>query len=135
MFRRLESLYDSIAKARSAAPGTGDDFDGGAPATAVRDFAEPVRQLYRHCPQCGSQMARRRYRLSAVVLDECLGHGVWFDKGEIQSVTAFLERGGLDRARQDEARRAAEERLSSRAPGEDASARAFAYLMGARRRP
>jgi len=53
-------------------------------------------QPYRRCPQCGQQMARRAYqRISRVIVDICLGHGVWFDANEFQCVLRFLEKGGL----------------------------------------
>lgn len=73
---------------------------------------EPVR--YRPCPACQQRMNRVNYaRRSGVVLDVCKAHGLWFDRDELRRVLAFIEGGGLDRAREreleelKEARRAA----------------------------
>jgi Zn-finger nucleic acid-binding protein len=67
----------------------------------IRTGLEDNKVVYRECPKCQNQMARRRYqRVSGVVVDECLGHGVWFDAGELMNVVAFLEAGGLEAARQ-----------------------------------
>jgi Zn-finger nucleic acid-binding protein len=57
-------------------------------------------QLYRRCPQCNQQMARQMYRrISGVIVDSCLGHGVWFDANEMQAVLRFLGQGGLEASR------------------------------------
>lgn len=73
---------------------------------------EPVR--YRPCPACGQRMNRVNYaKRSGVILDVCRAHGLWFDQDELHRVLAFIEKGGLDRAREreledlKEARRAA----------------------------
>ncbi len=39
-------------------------------------------------------------RMSGVIVDVCKDHGVWFDVGEINAVVEFVEKGGLERARQ-----------------------------------
>jgi Zn-finger nucleic acid-binding protein len=58
----------------------------------------PVR--YRSCPHCGASMLRRNFeRISGVVLDECPGHGTFFDPGELQDVIGFVRTGGLVLAR------------------------------------
>ncbi len=72
---------------------------------------EPSRPLYRKCPQCQRQMARRRYQhVSRVVVDACVGHGVWLDRNELEHVLAFLESGGLAKAREHLSEREREER-------------------------
>jgi Zn-finger nucleic acid-binding protein len=73
---------------------------------------EPVR--YRPCPACQQRMNRVNYaKRSGVILDVCRAHGLWFDRDELHQVLTFIEKGGLDRAREreledlKEARRAA----------------------------
>ena len=59
---------------------------------------EPV--TYRPCPHCRELMNRRNFgRYSGVVVDVCERHGTWFDAGELSRVLAFVESGGLARAR------------------------------------
>jgi Zn-finger nucleic acid-binding protein len=59
---------------------------------------------YLTCPGCGKSMNRRAFgRISGVIVDVCREHGVWFDAGELAQVLAFIERGGLERAREREA--------------------------------
>jgi Zn-finger nucleic acid-binding protein len=36
---------------------------------------------------------------SGIVVDVCTRHGVWFDAGELPRVLAFVQAGGLERAR------------------------------------
>ncbi len=58
---------------------------------------------YVHCPVCTKLMNRRAFgRISGVVVDVCRSHGVWFDAGELTEVIRFVERGGLERARERE---------------------------------
>jgi len=55
-------------------------------------------------------MHRRNFgRSSGVIVDVCAVHGLWFDRGELPRVLAFVAGGGLERA---EARRREEERLA-----------------------
>lgn len=68
----------------------------------------PVR--YVPCPGCGQMMTRRNFGgSSGVIVDVCQEHGVWFDRGELPRVLAFVEAGGLElaRRRQEDAARAA----------------------------
>ena len=46
---------------------------------------------------------------SGIVLDACRDHGLWFDKGELAAIVAFLEKGGWDRIRARERDRLSEE--------------------------
>jgi Zn-finger nucleic acid-binding protein len=87
-----------------------------APAHAARPHGERPRPrgrrgpvIYRRCPVCAERMNRQNFgRQSGVVLDTC-GHGVWFDAEELDSVLAWVRRGGEKRAeeRADAERRAA----------------------------
>jgi Zn-finger nucleic acid-binding protein len=53
-----------------------------------------------NCPRCGSQMDKREYaRCSQVMIDACPScHGVWLDRGELESLEVFYERARLDAA-------------------------------------
>jgi Zn-finger nucleic acid-binding protein len=78
-------------------------------STGLR-LALPKRQAkreravrYIHCPVCHKLMNRQAFgRISGVVLDVCKTHGVWFDAGELGEVIQFVEKGGLERARERE---------------------------------
>jgi hypothetical protein len=39
-------------------------------------------------------------RLSGTIVDVCKGHGTFLDAGELQAIVAFIQGGGLERARQ-----------------------------------
>jgi Zn-finger nucleic acid-binding protein len=39
-------------------------------------------------------------RVSGVMVDFCLQHGVWCDAGELPAMVAFLEAGGAERGAQ-----------------------------------
>ncbi len=76
-----------------------DRLDAGL----VQPHARPARAdrvRYVACPACGSMMNRRNFGgSSGVVVDVCAKHGTWFDPGELPRVLAFVESGGLTRAR------------------------------------
>jgi Zn-finger nucleic acid-binding protein len=99
--------------------------DEARPANRPRDVVR-----YRPCPQCSKLMNRSNFgHRSGVLIDVCKGHGTWFERGELARVLAFIEDGGLERARaeemekQQEKKRALEremrevERLSASANG------------------
>jgi len=66
---------------------------------------------YVHCVRCKKTMNRENFgRRSGVILDVCRGHGVWFERGELASVSAFIDGGGLERARAEEQERKRKER-------------------------
>jgi Zn-finger nucleic acid-binding protein len=73
-------------------------------ALPERTYQREAQVRYLSCPTCGKSMNRRAFgRISGVVVDVCRDHGVWFDSGELAQVLAFIERGGLERAREREA--------------------------------
>jgi Zn-finger nucleic acid-binding protein len=75
---------------------------------------QEVRYLL--CPACDKLMNRQAFgRISGVVVDVCRSHGVWFDAGELTQVMQFVERGGLERAREREAEERSEQVRSLRA--------------------
>ncbi len=75
-------------------------------ALPERPYQRETEVRYLRCPTCENMMNRKAFgRISGVVVDVCKNHGVWFDAGELAQVLAFIDRGGLQRARE----RAAEE--------------------------
>ena len=59
------------------------------------------RVSYRPCVVCGTMMNRVNFgRISGVVVDVCRAHGTFLDAGELQRIVAFIQQGGLERARQ-----------------------------------
>lgn len=71
-----------------------------------------TKVVYRPCPLCGLLMHRRNFGdTSGVIVDTCAVHGVWFDSGELARVLAFVETGGLERARSRQAERDVAQRL------------------------
>jgi Zn-finger nucleic acid-binding protein len=94
-----------------------DRLDVGVPRP--RPAAGPVvtRVRYVACPVCRSMMNRRNFGgASGVIVDVCTKHGTWFDAGELPHVLAFVESGGLTRARakahEQERERASRERIA-----------------------
>jgi Zn-finger nucleic acid-binding protein len=72
--------------------------------------APPDVVRYVPCPQCGRLMNRKNFaQSSGVVLDVCVNHGVWLDRGELERVLGFVAGGGLARARAREQQRLVEE--------------------------
>jgi Zn-finger nucleic acid-binding protein len=69
-------------------------------------------------------------RISGVVVDVCREHGVWFDPGELGEVLAFVERGGLTRAREREAQELAEAARALRTERAIASVRGMTQSGG-----
>lgn len=90
---RFEKMYAS-------APATREAFGNGqalGKSVAKKEHEAARGRFYRRCPQCGQQMSRRRYhRVSSIVVDECMGHGVWFDADEFAQAVAFLKHGGME---------------------------------------
>ncbi len=91
MLKRFESHYEDIDPTREGAPKPSADTSPSATRLSM--------EAYRRCPQCAQQMARRSYqRVSGVIVDQCLGHGTWFDPDEFERVIEFLLAGGLARS-------------------------------------
>jgi Zn-finger nucleic acid-binding protein len=65
---------------------------------------------YIPCLVCGHFMNRRNFAgCSGIIVDWCKGHGYWFDASELERLVAFVQSGGLDKARKMEIERAKEE--------------------------
>jgi Zn-finger nucleic acid-binding protein len=70
---------------------------------------------YLPCPACKKFMNRQNFgHVSGVIVDVCKGHGVWFERGELQAVMAFIDGGGLERARAHDAQKREDERQLDR---------------------
>lgn len=66
---------------------------------------------YVPCPDCGQLMNRNNFaRASGVIVDICKHHGVWFDADELPSILDFIQKGGMERARQREREELRDER-------------------------
>jgi Zn-finger nucleic acid-binding protein len=88
---------------------------GQAPRRPPRQnpLENPVR--YVPCPTCGEIMNRKNFgRSSGVIVDVCRLHGVWFDRGELPRVLAFVEAGGLDALKRREAEELAQSQRADR---------------------
>jgi Zn-finger nucleic acid-binding protein len=58
---------------------------------------------YIPCPDCGQLMNRNNFaKASGVIVDICKKHGVWFDADELPSIIGFIQKGGMEMARQRE---------------------------------
>lgn len=70
---------------------------------------------YVPCPDCAQLMNRSNFaRSSGVIIDMCKQHGVWFDAGELPKIIDFIDKGGIDRAREKEKIALADERSKLR---------------------
>jgi Zn-finger nucleic acid-binding protein len=59
----------------------------------------PSTERYVRCPRCHEVMNRLVFGArSGVVVDACAGHGVWFDRGELERAMRFVAEGGLEKA-------------------------------------
>lgn len=58
---------------------------------------------YVPCPECRQLMNRSNFaRASGVIVDICKQHGVWFDADELPTIIGFIQKGGMELARQRE---------------------------------
>jgi len=56
---------------------------------------------YVPCPDCGQLMNRSNFaHSSGVIIDVCKHHGVWFDAEELPKIIDFIQRGGMELARE-----------------------------------
>ena len=82
--------------------------------SAPSEGTSALHQGYRPCPECRQLMNRVNFaQISGVILDACRDHGTFFDPDELRRLVAFLQAGGMERARsrQVEALKAEEGRL------------------------
>ncbi|MBK6751601.1 MAG: zf-TFIIB domain-containing protein [Acidobacteria bacterium] len=68
-----------------------------------RTVEHPATISYVPCPDCKNLMNRSNFaKVSGVIIDICKQHGVWFDMGELPKIIEFIQKGGMDLARQRE---------------------------------
>ena len=80
----------------------------------VKASSQGVRYL--PCPVCSRLMNRQNFgKRSGIIIDVCKGDGAWFDAGELQSVMAFVDSGGFERAREQDAEQRREEERARQA--------------------
>lgn len=97
----------SDAEKRSAVLGFFDRRDK-KPHTATKVNYVP-------CPDCGQLMNRSNFaRSSGVIVDICKEHGVWFDADELPAIVGFIQKGGMELARQREKNELEEQRVKLR---------------------
>ncbi len=59
----------------------------------------PSEFTYIKCPICAKVMNRMNFaRLSGIMIDICIRHGIWLDAGEIEEIRRFIANGGIDKA-------------------------------------
>ena len=88
-----------------------------ASGSAVR---ESGKLQYVPCPDCSQLMNRINFaRCSGVIVDVCKGHGIWFDRDELNRIIEFIRDGGLQASRakeklqiEEDRQRLREERLA-----------------------
>lgn len=87
-----------------------------APDQARHATKRPPQVRYRPCARCGKLMNRLNFgRASGIIVDVCRGHGTFLDPGEMKRITEFIDRGGLDLAREREREALVEEQRRLRA--------------------
>ena len=84
--------------------GTGEDGPSIARTeTGVRRKSDFQEVRYLSCPRCSAQMQRKNYgRVSGVIVDVCVHHGLFLDAGEFDKLTQFQRSGGEDKTRRAE---------------------------------
>ena len=100
----MKRLIDARGKERPVLPPSLAHRAEATPpgsATSPQSNQRPNQSTYIACPVCEQMMNRRNFAgRSGVILDWCKGHGYWFDADELERVMAFVDAGGLERARQ-----------------------------------
>lgn len=66
--------------------------------------SQPMTKVnYVPCPDCAQLMNRNNFaKASGVIVDICKQHGVWFDADELPAIIGFIQKGGMEIARQRE---------------------------------
>lgn len=69
-----------------------------------RTIGQPQTKVsYVPCPDCETLMNRSNFaKASGVIVDICKQHGVWFDADELPAIIEFVQKGGMEIARQRE---------------------------------
>jgi Zn-finger nucleic acid-binding protein/DNA-directed RNA polymerase subunit RPC12/RpoP len=96
----LNSKVFQLLQERASAASIPDD---GFEQNQYRGHGEQSRdrhgRFYRACPICSTLMLRRNFgRRSGVLVDSCKAHGIWFDRGELDTILRWIRSGGLMQA-------------------------------------
>ncbi|HQZ96362.1 MAG TPA: zf-TFIIB domain-containing protein [Pyrinomonadaceae bacterium] len=77
-----------------------------------RAISQPQTKVsYVPCPDCGQLMNRSNFaKASGVIVDICKKHGIWFDADELPAIIEFVQKGGMEIARQRERNELEQER-------------------------
>lgn len=95
--------FESICKSRETMGAATRGL--GLPRKTRFELTEAEAVKYVPCPQCRNLMNRRNFAgVSGVIIDTCRECGVWLDNQELNRIIRFIEAGGMERAREVEAR-------------------------------
>ena len=73
----------------------GELVDVGRLGEMARQAPGEASVAYRKCPRCGKLMNRVNFGArSGVITDQCHGHGVWLDAGELKRLVEWKNSGG-----------------------------------------
>jgi len=84
------------------------DREKGAAVLFFVGKKQPIQEgrpkiSYVPCPDCSQLMNRSNFaHSSGVIIDVCKHHGVWFDADELPKIIDFVQRGGMELAREKE---------------------------------
>ncbi len=90
-----------------------------------RQGGNPITQkvVYRSCPECERQMARRNFRKgSGVIIDNCREHGTWLDADELEAIAGFIVAGNTKPGGQAQAQTEAQDQAYAFPQGNSAAA-------------
>ncbi|MDQ3002948.1 MAG: zf-TFIIB domain-containing protein [Fibrobacterota bacterium] len=88
-FYKLETVLNDIAK-------FGFLIDAKRLEDLTRNTPLEAAIAYRKCPVCGKFMNRINFgQRSGVITDQCHGHGVWLDAGELRRLVEWKNSGGM----------------------------------------
>lgn len=87
-FYRLEAVLNDLARYEFLVDAKRLDALG-------RNAPAETRIAYRKCPVCSKLMNRINFgKRSGVITDQCHGHGVWLDAGELKRLVEWKDSGG-----------------------------------------
>ncbi|HYG76437.1 MAG TPA: zf-TFIIB domain-containing protein [Planctomycetota bacterium] len=97
--------FDAICKSKESRSAAGRLGGRGATGRLRFELRPAEKVKYIPCPGCKNLMNRRNFAgISGVIIDTCKNCGVWLDDKEFSHILKFIENGGLEQARDVEAR-------------------------------
>lgn len=71
----------------------------GGPVKSGALPLNPPGRTYVKCPECATIMNRTNFaKRSGIIIDNCRGHGTWFDADELPRIVEFVMNGGIEAA-------------------------------------